>query len=91
MGGPAANAFTATVVLAMAVDTAGGGDPAGIRSALRALAIPAIRTIMPWNGLRFDASGQNQLAAAVVEQRAGAGFQVVYPRELATAAASWRR
>ena len=95
MNDAAANVFTATLSLALGVDRAdligGPGDAARIRAALRQLSIPASRTIMPWNGLRFDASGQNQLAAGVIEQRVPAGFQVVYPRELASVAVSWRR
>jgi branched-chain amino acid transport system substrate-binding protein len=95
MNDAAANVFTATLSLALGVDRAdligGPDDAARIRAALRQLSIPASRTIMPWNGLRFDASGQNQLAAGVIEQRVPAGFQVVYPRELASVAVSWRR
>jgi hypothetical protein len=44
---------------------------------------------MPWNGVRFGANGQNQLAAAVVEARAPGGYQVVFPRELATVPMVW--
>ena len=93
-GGPmtdvAANTFTATLTLAMAVDGAGSTDVRRIRETLRDLWVPATKTIMPWDGVRFDASGQNEMAGGVVEQRGGSGFQVVYPRELATVALSWR-
>ena len=38
---------------------------------------------MPWDGIQFDAGGQNPLAAGLVEQRNGNAFQVIFPRELA--------
>jgi hypothetical protein len=38
---------------------------------------------MPWNGVRFDGNGVNQLAAGVVEQRSQNGYLVVHPAELA--------
>jgi branched-chain amino acid transport system substrate-binding protein len=94
MSDAAAGVFTAMLTLAMAVDAAGPADPSGnsarVRAALRRVSLPATQTIMPWDGVRFDGSGQNQLAAAVVEQRAPGGFQVVYPREVATLPLMWR-
>ena len=89
MSDSAANAFTATIALAAAIDAAGSAEPARIRAALRQLWVPATQTIMPWNGVRFGANGQNQLAAAVVEARVAGGYQVVFPRELATVPMVW--
>jgi branched-chain amino acid transport system substrate-binding protein len=57
---------------------------------LRQLWLPATATIMPWDGVRFDASGQNRLANALIEQQAGTGFKIVYPRELAEATVAWK-
>jgi branched-chain amino acid transport system substrate-binding protein len=92
MSDSAASVFTATLALAMAVDAAGARpDGPGVRGALRQLAIPATKMIMPWDGIRFDQTGQNRLAAGVVEQRGTGGFQAVYPRELASVPVSWRR
>ena len=51
--------------------------------------MPATQTIMPWDGIRFDGNGSNQLGAAVVEQRLPSGFQVVHPTELAAAKLRW--
>jgi branched-chain amino acid transport system substrate-binding protein len=87
----AADVFTATLTLAAAVDGAASTDAARVRGALRQLWLPATKTIMPWNGIRFDNNGQNSLAAGVIEQRGPDGFQVVYPRELAAATVTWRR
>lgn len=79
----AANAFTAVLTLAVAIDRAGTTDTTVVRTALRQIDLPATETIMPWDGVRFDGDGQNLLAAGVVEQRVGNRSQIVYPRELA--------
>lgn len=91
-----ARAFTAVLVLAMALDAAGSTDPAGVRAALRQLSVPATQVIMPWNGVRFGEDGQNELAAAVVEQAigtgaaaAGGGIRLVHPPELAETDPVW--
>jgi branched-chain amino acid transport system substrate-binding protein len=89
MDGIAAATFTATLSLAAAINQAGSSDPASVREAMQQLSLAATQTIMPWNGLRFDANGLNQLAAGVVEQRVPSGFQVVYPNELAAMTLSW--
>jgi len=87
--GAAAAAFTATLTLALAIDTARTADPAAVRAGLRQLSLPATQTIMPWNGVRFGPDGQNELAAAVVDQQTGKGPVLVYPRELAATDVSW--
>jgi branched-chain amino acid transport system substrate-binding protein len=86
---PAAEAFTATMTLATAINAAGSSQPTAIRTALRQLWVPATDVVMPWNGIQFDADGQNHLAAGVVEEWVGAGFRVVFPRELAVATMAW--
>ena len=76
----AAGTFTAVLVLAQAIDNAGSTDSQGVRAALLNLDIPARETIMPWSGVRFDASSrQNAAASGVVEQRVGQAFRVVFP------------
>jgi branched-chain amino acid transport system substrate-binding protein len=82
MGETAAASFTAVLVLAKAIDNAGSTDPQRTRAALLNLDIPGRETIMPWSGVRFDASRQNAAANGVVEQRVGQAFQVVFPNEL---------
>jgi branched-chain amino acid transport system substrate-binding protein len=84
----AANSFTATMVLASAIDAAGTTARPAIRGALRQVSVPATQMIMPWGGLRFDASGQNTLAAGVIEGW-DSGYRVVYPPELATGPIVW--
>ena len=83
MSETAAGTFTAVLVLAEAIDNAGSTDPQRVRAALLNLDIPGRETIMPWSGVRFDASSrQNVAATGVVEQRVGQAFQVVFPGEL---------
>jgi branched-chain amino acid transport system substrate-binding protein len=82
----AARAFTATLTLAQAIDAAGSVNPRNMRAALVGLEVPGRDTIMPWNGIRFDVSGQNTQAAAVVERLSQAGARVVFPPELAAPA-----
>jgi branched-chain amino acid transport system substrate-binding protein len=82
MGEVAAGTFTAMLALAQAIDDAGSTDPQQVRTALLTLDIPGRETIMPWTGIRFDASHQNLGANGVVEQRVRDAFRVVFPDEL---------
>ena len=87
MSEEAAESFTAVLTLAAAIDAAGSVDPQRVRAALLGLDLPGRSTIMPWSGVRFDASHQNARAAGIVEQLFEGGFRVVFPRELAQAPA----
>jgi branched-chain amino acid transport system substrate-binding protein len=89
MNAAAANAFTAALTLAQAIDGAGSDRAVEIRASLRRIWVPATATIMPWTGIRFDADGQNPLAAAVVEGLDAKGFRVVHPPELAQGPPIW--
>jgi branched-chain amino acid transport system substrate-binding protein len=82
MTATAAGTFTAVLMLAEAVDNAGSIDPERVRAALLNLGIPGRETIMPWSGVRFDASHQNVAANGVVEQQVGDALRVVFPSEL---------
>jgi branched-chain amino acid transport system substrate-binding protein len=82
MGEVAAGTFTAVLALAQAIDNAGSIDPQQVRTALLNLDIPGRETIMPWTGVRFDATHQNVGANGVVEQRVAQAFRVVFPSEL---------
>jgi branched-chain amino acid transport system substrate-binding protein len=85
----AAGSFTATLTLAAALNDAGAVEPDKIRVALLGVRLPGSRTIMPWDGVQFRESGQNTLASGAVEQLTGERFQVVFPRELASAPVAW--
>lgn len=79
----AADAFMATLVLALAMDQTTEYTRQAVRNAVQQVNLPATQTIMPWNGVRFDGNGVNQLAAGLVEQRMSNGYVVVHPAELA--------
>jgi branched-chain amino acid transport system substrate-binding protein len=87
----AAGTFTAMLVLADAINSAGSTDSQRVRGALLNLDIPAREMIMPWTGLRFDAAHQNVAANGVVEQRVQGLFRVVFPDELQRAKPVWPR
>jgi branched-chain amino acid transport system substrate-binding protein len=90
MSDVAAGTFTAVVTLATAVDRARSVDADRVRAALLNLDIPGRSTIMPWNGVRFDAiTHQNTRATGVVEQFLAGSFHVVFPRELGQTPAEW--
>ncbi len=82
----AARSFSATLVLAQAIDAAGSIDAGRVRASLLALDVPGRDTIMPWDGVRFDETGQNARAGAVIERLAQGRARVVFPLELATRA-----
>jgi branched-chain amino acid transport system substrate-binding protein len=85
----AAGSFTAVLTLAKAMDDAGSIEPERVRTALLNLDIPGRDTLMPWNGVRFDATHQNTGAAGVVEQVDNDALRVVFPDELAQNPAKW--
>jgi branched-chain amino acid transport system substrate-binding protein len=89
MTAAAAGAFTAVMTLATAIDDAAATDAAGVRSALRVVDVPGTRLIVPWVGVQFGAGGQNERAAAVVEQFDGEKVHLIHPVELATAPVRW--
>ncbi|MEN3308460.1 MAG: branched-chain amino acid transport system substrate-binding protein [Micromonosporaceae bacterium] len=84
-----ARTFTSVLTLAQAIDNARSTKPAAIRDALRALDVRGDQTIMPWDGIRFDATGQNTLARGVVEQLINGQYRVVFPASLASTTAIW--
>jgi len=81
----AAETFTATMTLAQAIDAARSVDAQRVRTALLSLDVAGRDTIMPWGGIRFDQTGENTLAAGLVEQVTATAARVVFPRELAPA------
>jgi branched-chain amino acid transport system substrate-binding protein len=91
MSNIAAGTFTAVLVLADAINAAGSTDAQRVRAALLNLDVPGREMIMPWSGVRFDASHQNVAANGVVEQRVQGLFRVVFPNELQRAKPVWPR
>jgi branched-chain amino acid transport system substrate-binding protein len=91
MDGTPARAFEATMVLADAINRAGSTEPAKIRDALAATNIPADQLIMPWEGVRFDAHGQNTLTRGIFIQTQQGAPATVWPFDLSQAKLVWPR
>ncbi|QKT03510.1 ABC transporter substrate-binding protein [Ectothiorhodospiraceae bacterium 2226] len=83
LNGNSARAFIGLLTLAEAIDRAASTEPDAIRAALTETHIPAEQLIVPWQGVRFDSSGQNTLGDGIVVQMFEDGYAVVWPHALA--------
>jgi branched-chain amino acid transport system substrate-binding protein len=72
------------LVLADAINRAGLTDPAAIQKALRETDLKPGQLIVGYDGVKFDASGQNTLAASYLTQLRGKGYVTVWPAERAS-------
>jgi branched-chain amino acid transport system substrate-binding protein len=74
------------MVLVDAIDRAGSTEPAKIQAALRATDLKPDQIIMGFKGVKFDAKGQNILAAGVMIQlQDGQDYVAVWPKAQARA------
>jgi branched-chain amino acid transport system substrate-binding protein len=80
-----ARGMQAVFVLADAINRAGSTEPAKIQAALRATDLKRSQMITGYNGVKFDAKGQNILASSLVTQMVSGKYVPVWPKELATA------
>jgi branched-chain amino acid transport system substrate-binding protein len=72
------------MVMVDAINRAGSTEPAKVQAALRATDLKPEQLIMGFNGVKFDAKGQNILASALVIQlQDGAHYVPVWPRDKA--------
>ena len=78
-----ARAFTASLVIADALQRAKSLAPADIVAALRETNIDGADTISPYKGVKFNEKGQNVLATGLITQIQGGRHYAVWPRELA--------
>jgi branched-chain amino acid transport system substrate-binding protein len=91
MDGTPARAFQAMMVLADAINRAGSTEPAQLRKALAETNLPADQLIMPWEGVKFDAQGQNELTRGIFIQTQGGAPVTVWPFDFAKAKLVWPR
>jgi branched-chain amino acid transport system substrate-binding protein len=73
------------LVLTDAINRAGSTDPEKIRAALSATDLKPDQLIMGYNGVKFDDTGQNTLAATYLVQLKGKEYVSVWPADRATA------
>jgi len=83
--------FTAFLTLAEAINRAGSTDPEAIRQALIETDIPGDQLIMPWEGIKFDSSGQNIYASGVCTQVFNGIHRTVWPFPFASEEIVWPR
>jgi branched-chain amino acid transport system substrate-binding protein len=75
---------------AYVLNRAGSIDPKAIQKACNEINIPGYELVMPWEGIKFDATGQNILGKGLIGQyqlskEGKIDLQIVYPFDLATA------
>jgi len=90
MDGSSSRAFTATIVLADAINRAKSTEPAEIHQALLETNLKADELIMPWDGVKFDAkTHQNMLGKGIIVQVQNGEYYTVWPFNLATKDVVW--
>jgi branched-chain amino acid transport system substrate-binding protein len=87
--GNSARSFTGLMVLADALQRAGSTEPEAIRGALAATDIKGSALIMPWAGVKFDATGQNTLGSGILVQIIDGKYQTVWPFSMASRDLVW--
>jgi len=74
---------------AYVLDRARSTDPKAIQQACNTVDIPGYELVMPWDGVKFDATGQNIKGKGLIGQYqwkdGKAELEIIYPFELATA------
>jgi branched-chain amino acid transport system substrate-binding protein len=87
--GNSSRTFTGLMVMADAINRAGSTDPEAIRKALVATDMPGNKLIMPWKGVKFDATGQNTLGQGILTQIIDGKYNTVWPFNLASREVVW--
>lgn len=89
MDDTSARDMQALFVLADAINRAGSTDPAKIQKALVETDLKSNQLMMGYKGVKFDATGQNVLAATYLIQLKGKDYVSVWPDKSATAPVVW--
>jgi len=87
--GNSSRTFTGLMVMADAINRAASTDPEAIRKALTETNIRADDLIMPWKGVKFDATGQNTLGRGILVQIVGGKYNTVWPFNMAAREVVW--
>jgi len=87
--GNSARSFTGLMALAEAINRAGSTKPEAIQKALSETDIPGSKLIMPWKGIKFDATGQNTLGSGIIVQVQDGKYATVWPFDLASKDVIW--
>lgn len=87
--GNSSRTFTGLLTLAQAINDAASTEPDAIRKSLSAINIDGKQTIMPWKGIKFDATGQNIYGAGILVQVIDGKYHTIWPFDLATRPVVW--
>jgi branched-chain amino acid transport system substrate-binding protein len=74
------------LVLCDAIDRAGSTEPAKIQAALKATDLNAGQLMIGYDGVKFDANGQNELASTLLVQLHGKKYVAIWPERAAAMA-----
>ena len=77
------------LALAEAIDRAGSADAEKIRDALVKTDLKPEQLMMGYQGIKFDETGQNILAATYLIQLHGGHYELVWPEKAATSQLQW--
>jgi branched-chain amino acid transport system substrate-binding protein len=72
------------LVMCDAINRAGSTEPAKIQAALKATDMGPERLMIGYNGVKFDANGQNEKAATLLVQLRNREYLPIWPDKLAT-------
>jgi branched-chain amino acid transport system substrate-binding protein len=87
--GNSARTFTGLMTLAEAINRAGSTQPEAIQKALAETNIAGNKLIMPWKGIKFDATGQNTLGSGIIVQVQDGKYVTVWPFDMASKDVIW--
>ena len=87
--GATARSVVGVQTWAYVLNRAGSTDPKAIQKACNEIDIPGYELVMPWDGIKFDATGQNIKGRGLIGQyqlkEGKVELEIVYPFDLATA------
>ena len=87
--GNSARTFTGMMILAEAINRAGSTKPEAVQKALAETDIAGAKLIMPWKGVKFDATGQNTLGTGIIVQVQDGKYVTVWPFDMASKDVIW--
>jgi len=77
---PSARAMQGLLIMADAINRAGSTEPDKIAAALRATDLSASQLVTGYDGVKFDAKGQNVLASSLITQMQNGAYVPVWPK-----------
>jgi branched-chain amino acid transport system substrate-binding protein len=89
MDGTPARSFQGMMTLADAINRAGSTEPEAIQKALQQTNLPPASLIMPWEGVQFDAKGQNTKTRGIFVQTIDGKPATVWPFDMAQSKLTW--